>query len=632
MTISTKMVNNEVFLQGKYLSVGVNSSGDIGSRYSAPAGYATDLTYSRVGLLGDTDGFGVGNAALRDAIVRGAPIEGFNIGYKSGTSTYVHSNQEMAGLVEIAGAASNSSTSSVGQANWNGTTSEKLGVDQKITLTEDAKYIRFQVTLTNNSASTMADLRYMRTADPDLGEGYATVNTVVKQGDDGALITAAAAGSSKSMFLYSRDTRAVVTSYGFINESPYSAAVSTPQAVGTTTKTDTSINLNFRLGTLAAGGSTTVVFYMGVTDNLATTVANINGATTTPLTTNTAPDAINDQLAIVSGETGVGNLLANDKDANGDALTAALKLAPAHGSVTVNLNGSYTYKATAGYVGTDSFTYTASDGKALDTAIVTVTITAPPVTPDSPTSGLPNSPLVQRPNTVNGSASTSSTLTGVAQHNSFYFDLDANSGSDKITNFGVSDILVTDGKLYDGNGDGFIALSSSTLALDGVGSADQVVIAGVTSLRFLGNDQTGLSVYADGAVLPVAALEGKLSNDILNGDAGDLKKDVFFFDTGLDVRLGDDQINNFGLKDVLVTTSALSTTALGTAGMVRLVGGSGDPTDTRTAGEVGTIDVDGTTGTAVQYLEYDGAVIHDDVTFYIYSLPGSAAGIASLSF
>jgi len=350
------------------------------------------------------------------------------------------------------------------------------------------------------------------------------------------------------------------------------------------------------------------------------------------VTTNIAPDAINDQLTIAAGATGVGNLLANDRDANGDALTAALKLAPTHGSVTVNLNGSYTYKAAAGYVGTDSFTYTASDGKALDTAVVTVTITAPPVTPDSPTSGLPNSSLVQRPNTVNGSASASSTLTGVVQHNSFYFDLGANSGLDKITNFGVTDILVTKGKLYDGNADGIIAMSSSTLALDGVGSADQVVIAGVSSLRFLGTDEAGLSVYADGAVGPEGALEGKISDDLLNGDAGDLKKNIFFFDSALDVHLGDDQINNFGLKDVLVTTSALSTTALGTAGIVKLVGGSGDATDTRTAGEVGTIDVHGTAGTAVQRLEDDGAVIHDDATYYVYSLPGSAAGLASLDF
>jgi hypothetical protein len=245
---------------------------------------------------------------------------------------------------------------------------------------------------------------------------------------------------------------------------------------------------------------------------------------------------------------------------------------------------------------------------------------------------LPNSPLLKLATTLNGSESTAATLTGVAQHNSFYFDLGATSGSDTITNFGDQDILVTKGRLFDGNGDGIIGMSSSKLSLDGPRSADAVVIAGVSSVRFLGTNDAGLSVYANGETRPQGVIEGKISDDVLSGDIADLMESIFFYDTALDVHLGNDQINNFGAKDLLVTTSALKSTSLGTTGLVKLVGGSGDPGDTLTAGEAGTIDLNGISGAAVQKLEFDGAISQGDSTYYVYSLVGSQVGLADLGF
>ena len=47
---------------------------------------------------------------------------------------------------------------------------------------------------------------------------------------------------------------------------------------------------------------------------------------------------------------------------------------PAHGTVTLNADGSFTYTPAANYNGADSFTYTANDGTA-DSNVATVTIT-----------------------------------------------------------------------------------------------------------------------------------------------------------------------------------------------------------------------------------------------------------------
>jgi VCBS repeat-containing protein len=78
-----------------------------------------------------------------------------------------------------------------------------------------------------------------------------------------------------------------------------------------------------------------------------------------------APVAVNDfftgvkDTPLVVGSAGV---LANDTDAEFDPLTANLFSPPAHGSVTLNADGSFTYTPTAGYTGLDGFLYSASDG------------------------------------------------------------------------------------------------------------------------------------------------------------------------------------------------------------------------------------------------------------------------------
>ena len=112
--------------------------------------------------------------------------------------------------------------------------------------------------------------------------------------------------------------------------------------------------------------------------------------TLTVTAVNDAPVAANDSGAVDEDGTltksATDGVLSNDSDVDGDGLTAALVTGPAHGTLTLNPNGSYTYKPGANYNGPDSFTYRASDGQATsDPATVSLTVNPvddPPVAVD----------------------------------------------------------------------------------------------------------------------------------------------------------------------------------------------------------------------------------------------------------
>lgn len=96
---------------------------------------------------------------------------------------------------------------------------------------------------------------------------------------------------------------------------------------------------------------------------------------------NDAPVAIANTGTVAEDTTltvGAPGLLGNDTDVDGGALMASVVQAPSSGSVTVNADGSYTYRPVADFNGTDSFTYRAYDGQEYSAA-ATVTITVTPV-------------------------------------------------------------------------------------------------------------------------------------------------------------------------------------------------------------------------------------------------------------
>ncbi len=98
------------------------------------------------------------------------------------------------------------------------------------------------------------------------------------------------------------------------------------------------------------------------------------------------PDAyVTDEDTALTVGAGAG-VLANDSDADAEALTASLVVGPANGSVTLAEDGSFNYVPALNFNGTDSFTYAVRDETGLSsTATVTIGVAAvndPPVAVD----------------------------------------------------------------------------------------------------------------------------------------------------------------------------------------------------------------------------------------------------------
>ena len=104
------------------------------------------------------------------------------------------------------------------------------------------------------------------------------------------------------------------------------------------------------------------------------------GVVSNPPVANPDPYSTDEDVPLTVGAPGV---LANDKDAEGDALGAAVVSSPANGTVTLSADGSFVYAPNANWHGTDSFTYKANDGRA-DSNVTSVTIEVRPVN-DPPT-------------------------------------------------------------------------------------------------------------------------------------------------------------------------------------------------------------------------------------------------------
>jgi hypothetical protein len=140
-----------------------------------------------------------------------------------------------------------------------------------------------------------------------------------------------------------------------------------------------------------AGFNGTDSFNYTITDNKGNSATGLVNVTVQP-TTNRAPNAVTDNASTTAGQSVKINVLSNDTDPDHDLLSITSVTNPTHGTVTKDAQNVLTYIPAAGFSGTDSFTYTISDGQG-HTSVATVNLTV-------------NAPANRAPTAVSDTATT----------------------------------------------------------------------------------------------------------------------------------------------------------------------------------------------------------------------------------
>ena len=215
--------------------------------------------------------------------------------------------------------------------------------------------------------------------DPFTGGGDATQYVSVSDGDAPQLVddTIATHGQVAYVSMFGNDRLGGASGTG---------VTSTPAAHGSASCTTYSYTSSYPYWYVSTYGVCTyapVAGYVG-TDSFTYSIpgAGAPATITVNVTANRSPTAVAD-VATVHGTDAV-QVVANDRDVDGDWITIASATNPAHGTVSCN-SWACSYTPTAGYLGSDSFTYTISDSfGATDTATVSVTVdnNTPPVATD----------------------------------------------------------------------------------------------------------------------------------------------------------------------------------------------------------------------------------------------------------
>ncbi len=270
---------------------------------------------------------------------------------------------------------------------------------------------------------------------------------------------------------------------------------------------------------------------------------------------NDAPTAVDDSYSI-NENTGVAcNVLANDDDIDGDSLTASLDIAPTNGEVTLNADGSFAYTPDADFNGSDSFTYTISDGELSDTAIATITVT----------------------DNNNDGGSEPITIFGTSADES----LSGNSGDNRLFGNGGNDTLdgcIGNDHLLGGDGDDTLIGGEGNDTLFGNGGSDDFN-GGAGNDILLGANENDVMVGGDGDDI----LYGNGGNDLLVGDAGNDKLYGGSESDTLVGGLGNDELYGYGGGDEINT---------GTGDDYVWLGLDGDAVVVLNAGE-GSVVIDG---------------------------------------
>jgi gliding motility-associated-like protein len=273
-----QLVSAEAFLQGDYVEVGIATNGAFGTDNSAPTGYHPRGVGTLLGFVADIgkDGWTVGSPDyIGDYFLPGSPQEGWDM--QVGT-TWAQAWRGSGGTSFTGGLTGSctdySSVGGVTKGIWEGTLGT-LSVKAVTTVKKDKLYFTTNVTIINTGTTTVKDIYYDRTVDPDqevptpgTTSDFTTDNKIVfaiPNVDNKTLVTGIGVSSVKAYLgLASRDCRAVpyITTSGLTPTDSLSkihsgvGTVSIVRKLDSNIRQDCGIGIVFKIDSLQAGDST----------------------------------------------------------------------------------------------------------------------------------------------------------------------------------------------------------------------------------------------------------------------------------------------------------------------------------------------------------------------------------------
>ena len=307
-----------------------------------------------------------------------------------------------------------------------------------------------------------------------------------------------------------------------------------PVVSGTSTGPSVTVTIDGHTESVAASGGTWSLTWpteLSYGAHMVTAQTEPCAADTQLLTVRNQPPEASDDAYSTAEDTALNvpapGVLGNDSDPDGGSLTAGLVTGPAHGTLTLNPDGSLTYTPSAGYHGPDSFTYKATDGTD-ETNVATVTITVnrgnqPPVaegneynTDEDTTLNVPAPGLLNNDSDPEGSALTPH-LTGDPAHGTVTINPDGSFSYTPALNFYGMDSFryaVSDGLLDSGEATVFITVNPiddpPAAADDAYGTSEDMPLT-VPAPGVLGNDSDPDSAEPLTATVAAGPAHGTLS-------------------------------------------------------------------------------------------------------------------------
>ncbi|NCX94836.1 MAG: gliding motility-associated C-terminal domain-containing protein [Chitinophagia bacterium] len=294
--VKAQMVSDCVFLQGRYVEVGIAPNGGYGSTVDAPGGYHPFLTTGAslcdpargttvsstryLGFVADygRDGWTTGTPPFfGDYYLPGTPQEGWaiQVGSSVGTAYIPYFQTGCTGYGGgITGSVTGySSSGGVSKGVWQGSFAG-LSIRQTTSLDTNDLFFLVKVVLKNTTSAPISGIFYERTLDPDNEQtrsgSFTTTNTITYQLPNlGNKVLVSAVGGTYSSYLGlgTKDCRAKCSIFNsglFPNCGPDSMwrqlGAGNMYTSGTTYVNDVGIALVYNIGTIAAGDSTSFVY------------------------------------------------------------------------------------------------------------------------------------------------------------------------------------------------------------------------------------------------------------------------------------------------------------------------------------------------------------------------------------